>query len=132
MLQCSFSLAATQLVVKMTSALQKSQCCSATSAAKLQRNFRFRLWHVAEVGFRGVGCTRVKQVPFVVLVFFPLLYSICCFEVGLFTGNSAFWGSKKGYFGQFRISFSMNVAQAVHLQHRYFCSAKSPKNALFR
>ena len=28
--------------------------CSATFR-KLQRNFRFRLWHVAEVGFRGVG-----------------------------------------------------------------------------
>ena len=31
--------------------------CSFCSAAfqKLQRNFRFRLWHVAGVGFRGVG-----------------------------------------------------------------------------
>ena len=31
MLHCSFSLAAAQLLVKMTSALQKNQCCSATS-----------------------------------------------------------------------------------------------------
>ena len=31
--------------------------CSFCSAAfrKLQRNFRFRLWHVAGAGFRGVG-----------------------------------------------------------------------------
>ena len=35
MLQCSCSLAAAQLLVKMTSALQKSECCSATSAAQL-------------------------------------------------------------------------------------------------
>ena len=38
MLQCSFSLAAAQLLVKMTSALQKSQCCSATSAAQHSEN----------------------------------------------------------------------------------------------
>ena len=61
MLHGSFSLAAAQLFVKMTSALQESHCCRATtnfcSAAlrKLQRNFRFRLWHVTVVGFRGVG-----------------------------------------------------------------------------
>ena len=34
MLQCSFSFAAAQLLVQMTSALQKSQCCSAVSAAQ--------------------------------------------------------------------------------------------------
>ena len=38
MLQCSFSLAAAQLLVKMTSALQKSQCCRATSAALHSEN----------------------------------------------------------------------------------------------
>ena len=38
MLQCSFSLAAALLLVKMTSALQKSQCCSATSAAQRSQN----------------------------------------------------------------------------------------------
>ena len=38
MLHCSFSLAAAQLLVKMTSALQKSQCCSATSAAQHSEN----------------------------------------------------------------------------------------------
>ena len=38
MLQCSFSLAAAQLLVKMTSALQKSECCSATSAAQHSEN----------------------------------------------------------------------------------------------
>ena len=34
MLQCSFSFAAAQVLVKMTSALQKSRCCSAVSAAR--------------------------------------------------------------------------------------------------
>ena len=38
MLRCSFSLAAAQLLVKMTSALQKSECCSATSAAQHSEN----------------------------------------------------------------------------------------------
>ena len=38
MLHCSFSLAAAQLLVKMTSTLQKSQCCSATSAAQHSEN----------------------------------------------------------------------------------------------
>ena len=38
MLQCSFSLVAVQLLVKMTSALQKSECCSAVSAAQLSEN----------------------------------------------------------------------------------------------
>ena len=38
MLHCSFSLAAAQLLVKMTSALQKSQCCSATFAAQHSKN----------------------------------------------------------------------------------------------
>ena len=38
MLHCNFWLAAVQLLVKMTSALQKSQCCSATSAAHHSEN----------------------------------------------------------------------------------------------
>ena len=38
MLQCSFSFAAAQLLVQMTSALQKSQCCSAVSAAQHSEN----------------------------------------------------------------------------------------------
>ena len=38
MLHCSFALAAAQLLVKRTSALQKSQCCSATSAAQHSEN----------------------------------------------------------------------------------------------
>ena len=38
MLQCSFSVAAAQLLVQMTSALQKSQCCSAVSAAQHSEN----------------------------------------------------------------------------------------------
>ena len=38
MLQCSFSLAAARLLVEITSALQKSQCCSATSAAQHSKN----------------------------------------------------------------------------------------------
>ena len=37
-LHCSFSLAAAQLLVKMTSAPQKGQCCSATSAAQHPEN----------------------------------------------------------------------------------------------
>ena len=37
-LHCSFLLVASQLLVKMTSALQKSQCCSATSAAQHSEN----------------------------------------------------------------------------------------------
>ena len=38
MLQCSFSFAAVQLLVQMTTALQKSQCCSAVSAAQHSEN----------------------------------------------------------------------------------------------
>ena len=38
MLQCSFPLTAAQLLVKMTSAPQKSQCCSATSAVQHSKN----------------------------------------------------------------------------------------------
>ena len=38
MLQCSFSFAAAQLLGQMTSALQKSQCCSAVSAAQHSEN----------------------------------------------------------------------------------------------
>ena len=38
MLQCSFSFAAAQLLVQMTSALQKSRCCSAVSAAQHSEN----------------------------------------------------------------------------------------------
>ena len=40
--------------------------CSFCSAAfrKLQRNLRFRLWHVAGAGFRGVGCIWAKRVLF--------------------------------------------------------------------
>ena len=45
MLHCSFSLVAAQLLVKMTSAQQRSECCSATSAAQLL--FPLVLWSVA-------------------------------------------------------------------------------------
>ena len=38
MLQHRFSFVAAQLLVKMTSALQKSRCCSATSAAQVSEN----------------------------------------------------------------------------------------------
>ena len=38
MLQCSFSFVAAQLLVQMTSALQKSRCCSAVSAAQHSEN----------------------------------------------------------------------------------------------
>ena len=39
MLHCSLSLAAAQLLVKMIAALQKSECCSATSAAQLSESY---------------------------------------------------------------------------------------------
>ena len=59
MLECSFSFLAARLLVKTRSALQKSECCSAVSAAQLSENRNatslFRLWHAAGVGFRGVG-----------------------------------------------------------------------------
>ena len=68
MLQCSFSLAAAQLVVKMTFELQKSECCSAVSAAQLSENCSatsiFRLWHVAGVGFEGWGLGLADQNNF--------------------------------------------------------------------
>ena len=38
MLQCSFMFVAAQLLVKLTPALQKGKCCSATSAAQLSEN----------------------------------------------------------------------------------------------
>ena len=48
-----------QLLVKTTSALQKSECCSAVSAAQLSESCSAtsvcRSWHVAGVGSRGVG-----------------------------------------------------------------------------
>ena len=51
--------------------------CSSCSAAfrKLQRNFRFRLWHVAGVGFRGVGlriCWMSQRIPLRLVIFFSL------------------------------------------------------------
>ena len=59
MLQCSFSFVAAQLLVKScvrTPEKRMLQCsfCSATFR-KLQRFFRFLLWHVAGVGFRAAG-----------------------------------------------------------------------------
>ena len=61
MLQHSFALAATQLLVKMNfraAEMRMLQCnfCIATFR-KLQRNFCFRLWYFAGVEFRGVGLT---------------------------------------------------------------------------
>ena len=65
-LSCSFSNVALQFLACCSAAFDKNdfrtaekrmlQCnfCSATFR-KLQRNFCFRLWHVAGVGFRGVG-----------------------------------------------------------------------------
>ena len=38
MSQCSFSLVAAQLLVRRMSALQQTECCSATSAAQLSKN----------------------------------------------------------------------------------------------
>ena len=38
MLQCRFSFVAAQLLIQMTSALQKSECCSATPAAQHAEN----------------------------------------------------------------------------------------------
>ena len=63
----SSSLAAAQLLVKLTSALQKSECCSAASAAQHSENCSatslFRLWHVAGVGFGGVGLRTSCNLP---------------------------------------------------------------------
>ena len=62
MLHCSFSLAAVRLVTAcgqngIRTAEKPMLQCNRCSAAfrKLQRNFRFGLWHGAGVGFRGVG-----------------------------------------------------------------------------
>ena len=59
MLQCSFSFAAAQLLVQndFRTAEKPMLQCSFCSAAfrKLQRNFRFRLWHVAGRGLEGWG-----------------------------------------------------------------------------
>ena len=54
MLQCSFSFVAAQLLVRMTSALQKSRCCSAVSAAQHSENCSATSVFAC-VGFRGVG-----------------------------------------------------------------------------
>ena len=51
MLQCSSSLAAAQLWVRLTSALQKSECCSVTSAAQLSET-------AAQLPFSLVACCR--------------------------------------------------------------------------
>ena len=59
MLQCSFSFAAAQLLVQMTSALQKSQCCSAVSAAQHSENCSatsvFACGMLQERGLEGSG-----------------------------------------------------------------------------
>ena len=60
MLHCSFSLAAAQLLVKMTSALQKSQCCSATSAA-LHSAYRSATSGFACLGARLRGRTATQR-----------------------------------------------------------------------
>ena len=64
MLHCSLSLAAAQLSVKMTSALQKSECCSATSAVQFSENCSatsvFACGMLQGVGFRGVGFSRKR------------------------------------------------------------------------
>ena len=81
MLQCSFSLAAEQLLVKTTSALQKSQCCSATSAAQHSENCSatsvFACGMLQGWGLEGWGLGRVDFCPF--LSFFrdfPSFYGI--------------------------------------------------------
>ena len=59
MLQCSFFVCCSAAFGPndfRTAEKPMLQCSSCSAALrKLQRNFRFRLWHVAEVGFRGVG-----------------------------------------------------------------------------
>ena len=51
----------------MTSALQKSECCSAVSAAQLSESYSatsvFRLWHVAGVGLEGWGLGLAESTP---------------------------------------------------------------------
>ena len=54
--------------LKMTSALQKSECCCATSAVQrsenLRSNFRFRLWHDAGVGVPMQDCAAARTSEF--------------------------------------------------------------------
>ena len=52
-LQCSFSFAAAQLFVEMTSAPQKSECCSETSAAQHSEN-------AAQLSFSLVSADRKR------------------------------------------------------------------------
>ena len=74
MLQCSFSFAAAQLLVQMTSALQKRQCCSAVPAAQHSENCSatsvfacgvFRGLFKGGVTEGGVFHTRVRGTMFV-------------------------------------------------------------------
>ena len=53
-------------------------------------------------------------------------------QIGVSTGRRCIvLGFKKGHFLRFRTSFSMNVAQVLHLLASLFFSAKSLKMALF-
>ena len=71
LLHRNFSFVGAQTLVKTMSSLQKSECCSAASAAQLSENCSatsvFCLWHVAGVGFRGVGfrtCRTLEKQEF--------------------------------------------------------------------
>ena len=63
MLHCSFSLAAAQLLVKMTSALQKKPMLQCNFCSAAFRKLHFRLWHVAGVEFRWVGFRTCWEKP---------------------------------------------------------------------
>ena len=94
--------------------------CNFCSAAfrKLQRNFRFRLWHVAGVGFRGVGLgladandsaiTRARFRPSIRSGFWNLVAIIhfspftCCF-------HRFFWRSFTGSFHNENAEFTQSL-----------------------
>ena len=88
MLHCSFSLPAAQLLVKMTSALQKSQCCSATSAAQHSENCSatsvFACGMLQGWGLEGWGLGLAdKHITFFNINFLPS------------TQNPPFWSPRK-------------------------------------
>ena len=79
MLQCSFLLAARQFLVKMTSALQRSECCSATSAAQLPENCSatsvFACAMLQGWGLEGWGLGLTEGILWTSLIFFCFLLS---------------------------------------------------------
>ena len=64
MLQWSFSFVAAQLLVKMTSELQKSECCRATSALQLSENCNATSVSLVACNLsRTLKSTQIRGVP---------------------------------------------------------------------